>query len=252
MSDSWMIPDWPAPANVKAAISTRRGGVSLPPYDSNNMGLHVGDAEADVLANRQALQSDLGLTTEPQWLEQVHGVKVIDAKADSRTRTADGSFTRESGLACAVMTADCLPVLLCDKAGTQVCAVHAGWRGLAKGIVARALERFDCGGEQLLAYLGPAIGADHFEVGIEVLEAFFEVARNPAHAEAISRAFRPSNRPLHFYADLYQLAGAELAALGVTAVYGGEHCTYRDSDRFYSYRRERQTGRMVSLVWLTK
>ncbi|HSX84764.1 MAG TPA: laccase domain-containing protein, partial [Cellvibrio sp.] len=147
--------------------------------------------------------------------------------------------------------ADCLPILVCDQKGTQVAAIHAGWRSLAKGIIARTLQKFSAPGSQLLAYLGPAISQPHFEVGIEVLEAFFKMARNPQHSDDIAEAFMPGQRPLHFHADIYALARAELKALGVKAIYGGEFCTYTDSDRFYSYRREKTTGRMASLIWLT-
>ncbi len=252
MSEQWISPEWPAPANVKVAISTRMGGESQPPFQSNNMGLHVGDQAERVLANRRMLLAQLALSSEPQWLEQVHGTRVVEAQADGRVRTADGCYTRETGLACVVMTADCLPVLICDRAGTQVSAVHAGWRGLAKGILAKAIDGFSCSPEQLLVYLGPAIGPDHFEVGIDVLEAYFEAARTPGQAEAVSQAFKPSRqRPLYFYADIYRLARAELEALGVTSIYGGDYCTYSEQERFYSYRRDRQTGRMASLIWLT-
>ena len=149
-----------------------------------------------------------------------------------------------------VMTADCLPILLCDKQGTQVAALHCGWRSLAGGICERALEKFSGARADLLAYLGPAISQAHFEVGIDVLEAFFAVARNPIHADEIATAFTPGARPLHFYADIYALARAELKALGVTAVYGGGECTFGDEARFFSYRRDKTTGRMASLIWL--
>jgi len=245
-----ITPNWPAPANVRAFITTRRGGVSLPPYGSNNMGLHVGDTPALVEQNRAVLCEQLGLIKAPQWLEQIHGVKVVNAKSDGLVRTADGSFSNEIGQACLVMTADCLPILLCDEAGTEVAAIHCGWRSLAKGITARTLEKFSGAPKQILAYLGPAISQPHFEVGVDVLEAFFETARSPAHADAIAKAFIPAQRPLHFYADIYALARAELNALGVTQIYGGGACTYAQTDTFYSYRRDKVTGRMASLIWL--
>lgn len=249
MSDSLIIPEWPAPPNVKAAISTRLGGRSEKPYNTNNMGLHVGDRVDTVLANRESLLGELGLKRPPQWLEQIHGTRIVGAQSDNVVRTADGCYSREPGLACTVMTADCLPVLICDRGGAQVAAVHAGWRGLAKGILAEAVKTFSCEARQLLVYLGPAISGVHFEVGIEVLETFFEAARAPAQLEAVSAAFRPSERPLHFYADIYALARADLAELGVKAVYGGDACTYGEHERFFSYRRDGQTGRMVSLIW---
>jgi len=247
-----IIPVWPAPANVKSCITMRKGGVSLAPYTSNNFGLHVGDDPQAVTKNRAALCDELGLTKTPQWLEQVHGVKVVTAKDDGLVRTADGSFSNEIGQACLVMTADCLPILLCDQAGTQIAAIHCGWRSLAKGITARALAKFSGSPKEILAYLGPAISQPHFEVGVDVLEAFFKAARNPAHAEAIAKAFISASRPLHFYADIYALARAELNALGVTHIYGGDYCTYAQTDDFYSYRRDKVTGRMASLIWLTR
>ncbi|WP_062061056.1 peptidoglycan editing factor PgeF [Cellvibrio sp. OA-2007] len=245
-----ITPSWPAPANVRSYISTRAGGLSLPPYASNNFGLHVGDNPEHVAANRGQLSAQLGLQKTPQWLEQIHGVKVVNAKSDGLVRTADGSFSDKPGQACLVMTADCLPILLCDKQGTQVAALHCGWRSLAKGICARGLQKFNGVPGDILAYLGPAISQPHFEVGVDVLEAFFKAARNPQHAEQIATAFVSAQRPLHFYADIYALARAELNALGVTYVYGGDYCTYEDDTRFYSYRRDKITGRMASLIWL--
>lgn len=250
MSDALIIPDWPAPAGVKACITTRAGGVSSGPYASNNLAFHVGDDQASVAENRRQLMEKLDLELPPQWLEQIHGQKVVAARPDERVRTADGSYSSAPGLACAVLTADCLPVLVCNRAGNRVAAVHAGWRGLAKGIVGRALSQFEDPPEQLLAYLGPAISKAHFEVGVEVLEAFFKGARNTEHAEQIGAAFAPSSRPMRFYADIYALAKAELQALGVIAVFGGNYCTVAEGQRFYSYRREGETGRMASLIWL--
>jgi YfiH family protein len=246
----YIQPDWPVPARVRCCITTRLAGASLSPYHSNNLALHVGDDAQTVQQNRQHLCKSLGLEKNPQWLEQVHGVKVAVARGDGLVRTADASFTTEAGLACVVMTADCLPILLCDEKGTQVAAVHAGWRGLAKGVVQRTLQKFSCPAPQLMAYLGPAISQPHFEVGIEVLETFFKVARTQRHSDQIAEAFKPASRPLHFYADIYALACAELKALGVNAIYGGDYCTYADNQRFYSYRRDKITGRMASLIWL--
>lgn len=247
---SWIIPEWPAPSNVKACITTRAGGVSKAPYDTNNLGTHVGDSLRDVTANREQLVRVLALEKSPQWLEQVHGIKVATAKDDGLVRTADAVTTTDAGQACVVMTADCLPILMCDEAGTQVAAIHCGWRSLAKGICAKTIETFSVPPSRLMAYLGPAISQTNFEVGIDVLEAFFEGAQSESHQDAIARAFKPASRPLHFYADIYALARAELAALGVTNVYGGGYCTYAESTRFYSYRREKVTGRMASLIWL--
>jgi YfiH family protein len=236
---------------VGAAVTTRQGGASQHRYSAFNLAAHVGDSRQAVSANRAQLQQQLALPLPPQWLEQVHGVKVIDAAADGLVRTADGATTQTPGLPCAVLTADCLPILLCDEGGTQVAALHAGWRSLAAGIVPQALQRFSAPSSQLMAWLGPAISARHFEVGVDVLEAFFNSAQDVDHSDAIAAAVRPGSRPMHFYADLYQLARAALAARGVTAVYGGDYCTYRDASQFYSYRRDgAATGRMASLIWL--
>ena len=251
MTDSpGITPYWPAPANVRSHITTRIGGVSMPPYASNNLGLHVGDNPGHVAENRAQLSAHLGLAEGPQWLEQIHGVKVVHAKTDGVVRTADGSYSSQLGHTCLVMTADCLPILLCDKQGTQVAALHCGWRSLAKGICARGLQKFSAKPGDVLAYLGPAISQPHFEVGVDVLEAFFKAARSQQHAEQIAGAFKSAQRPLHFYADIYALARAELLALGVMDIYGGDYCTFADESRFYSYRRDKTTGRMASLIWL--
>lgn len=251
LTQAYFQPDWLAPANVKAVVSTRLGGCSEAPFASNNMALHVGDDPQRVARNRARLSEQLGLSRDPQWLEQVHGIKVVEAQADGLVRTADGCITRERGLACTVMTADCLSVLLCDQAGTQVAAVHAGWRGLAGGIVREALAQFICAPHEVLVFLGPAISQPHFEVGVEVLEGFFDTALTPGHCEAMAAAFRPSlSAPMKFHADLYALARAELNALGVTQIFGGDACSFADRTRFYSYRRDGQTGRMVSAIWL--
>jgi YfiH family protein len=245
-----IVPEWPAPANVKACITTRKGGVSQSVYQSNNLARHVGDNPEHVDQNRRQLCDSLGLTREPQWLEQIHGVKVVAGQSDGRVRTADGSYSNEPGQACTVLTADCLPVLICNRAGTEVAAIHAGWKGLAKGILARGVGRFKSPSAELLAYFGPAISQPAFEVGIDVLEAFFKGARNDAHADAVAAAFLPARQPMRFYADIYALARAELNALGVTAIYGGDYCTYADRERFYSFRRDDVTGRMASVIWL--
>ncbi len=253
--DTGLIPDWGAPVNVKAYITTRQAMGERPsqvPYESFNLALHVEDDAESVERNREILQAHLKLKHPPQWLEQIHGTKVVEAQRDGLMRTADASFTRQSQLPCAIMTADCLPILLCDQSGSQVAAVHAGWRSLAKGIVRDTLKQFSSPASQVMAYLGPAISQKHFEVGIDVLEGFYDKALSPEHCEAISQAFRPSaNKPMKFNADLYQLARAELTQLGVESISGGEFCTYHDADRFYSFRRDGQTGRMVSLIYLT-
>lgn len=251
MTNAFITPDWPAPACIGAIASTRSEGVSKSPYDSNNLALHVGDDPQKVKRNRQSLAQSCRWPQGPQWLEQIHGVKVVAAQSDGRVRTADGSFTRTRGLPCAVLTADCLPILLCSETGDEVAAVHAGWRSLARGIVPRAVSRFNAQPHKLLAWLGPAIGPEHFEVGIDVLETFFKNAQSDEHTDAIAAAMRPGRKPMHFYADLYALARAALHACGVQQVYGGGFCTYRDSERFYSYRRDgKHTGRMATAIWI--
>ncbi|MFA0810486.1 peptidoglycan editing factor PgeF [Microbulbifer epialgicus] len=250
-SDHYLTPTWPAPARVRATSTLRRNGHSKEAYASFNLAAHVGDLESAVLANRRQLHDQLNLPAEPQWLEQIHSDRVVEAHPDGLVRTADASFSQTSGIVCAVLTADCLPVLICDKAGTRVAAAHGGWRGLAGGILRNTVTALDCDPAELMVWLGPAIGPKAFETGIDVLEAFFENAQSREHTEAIARCFQPhSLKPLHFLSDIYALARAELAGLGITEVYGGDHCTVSESDYFYSYRREKTTGRMASLIWL--
>ncbi len=236
----WLTPDWPAPANVRACVTTRSGGVSVAPFDSFNLGDHVDDDPVAVTSNRQHLVDTLGC--QPAWLRQVHGIVV--AEADPATVIeADGNWTATPGIACTAMTADCLPALFCDRAGTRVAAAHAGWRGLAGGVLEATVKALDVAPQELLVWLGPAIGPTAFEVGGEVREAFVR-----QHAEAVA-AFVPSVNVGKFMADIYQLARIRLAAIGVTAVSGGGLCTY-DDPRFYSYRRSARTGRFASLIWL--
>lgn len=237
----WLIPDWPAPVNVKSCVTTRAGGVSLAPFDSFNLGDHVDDAPDAVAANRLRLTS--ALEVQPAWLRQVHGVVVADADP-SRVAEADASFTQTPGVACTIMTADCLPALFCDRAGTRVAAAHGGWRGLAAGIIEATVERMGVPASEILVWLGPAIGPEAFEVGPEVREAFILT-----HPETIE-AFIPSPNAGKFMADIYALARLRLAACGVTAVYGGGFDTVNDP-RFYSYRRSARTGRFASLVWIS-
>ncbi|WAC43006.1 peptidoglycan editing factor PgeF [Pseudomonas sp. SL4(2022)] len=236
----WLTPQWPAPARVKTCVTTRSGGVSLAPYDSCNLGEHVGDQPAAVLKNRQRLVSLLGC--KPAWLQQVHGVAVVEANPQV-VPEADASWASKPGIACAVMTADCLPVLFCNRAGTRVAAAHAGWRGLANGVLEATLDSLAVPADQVLVWLGPAIGPQAFEVGGEVRDAFLA-----QHARA-AEAFMPSVNPGKFLADIYQLARIRLSARGVEAVYGGDFCTVNDP-RFFSYRRAAQTGRFASLIWL--
>jgi len=219
--------------------------MSQKPYDTFNLASHVGDDPRAVAANRAHLREALKLPAEPVWLKQVHGVQVVDVTNAGNEPEADGSYASKPGAMCAVLTADCLPVLLCDRQGAKVAALHAGWRGLAGGVIEAGVKALNVPGGELLVWLGPAIGPETLEVGEEVCAAF--VRLDPA----AERAFRQQAGG-KFLADIYLLARQRLAALGVTAVYGGGMCTVRDRERFYSYRRDGATGRMASLIWLTR
>ena len=239
---NWLTPDWPAPASVRACVTTREGGVSEAPFDSLNLGDHVDDRLEAVAENRRRLTDHFSI--KPAWLQQVHGIAVAQADPGI-VATADASWTATPGIACAAMTADCLPALFCNRAGTRVAAAHAGWRGLAAGVLEATLDTLDVPAEDVLVWLGPAIGPKAFEVGPEVREVF--INQLPEAAEA----FVPSNNAGKFMADIYLLARLRLAERGVTAVYGGGFCTVTDP-RFFSYRRAARTGRFASLVWLTR
>lgn len=239
---SFVVPRWPAPQNVRAVCTTRNGGVSAVPYASFNLAEHVGDDAAAVRANRARLRAELGLANEPVWLRQVHGSDVIDAASVSLEVTADGAYTKAAGLACAVLTADCLPIFLCDRKGEEVALLHGGWRGLAAGIIEAGVARFTALPDDLIAWLGPAIGARAYEVGEDVRDAF--LAREPLAAQA----FR-SGAAGKWYMDLYGIARQRLRACGVPSIHGGDYCTATRGDLFYSYRRDGVTGRMASLIW---
>lgn len=240
---AWIKPGWPAPARVKAVSMLRTGGASGGRYRSLNLATHVGDEAQQVEANRQKVVDALGIANQPLWLQQVHGIDVCDAGAVSGDCMADGSYTDRANVVCAVLTADCLPILLCDQGGSWVAAVHAGWRGLAHGIVEQACERFKPSAGELIAWLGPAISRQAFEVGDEVRSAFL------AKDQALAAAFSPHGEG-HWMADLYQLARARLIGTGVNKVYGGQWCTHGDPDRFYSFRRDGVTGRMATMIWI--
>ncbi len=241
-------PEWPAPATVTALSTLRGGGHSLAPFASLNLAAHVGDDSAAVDANRALLASLLPPGSTVQWLSQVHGSQVVEAAAGGACPDADASWSRSPGRACAVLTADCLPVLLCSRAGDVVGAAHAGWRGLLGGVLERTVAAMAVDPGQLLAWLGPAIGPRAFEVGPELRAAFLEAAPAVGGA-ATSACFLPSEaRPGHYLADLYALARLRLAALGPIAVYGGNACTFSSPQRFFSYRRDGLTGRMASLI----
>lgn len=236
-----LIPDWPAPANVRALQTLRGGGHSAAPWASFNLGDHVGDEPLHVAANRADLRRHL--PAEPLWLTQVHGIAAVDAAKTSNSTVADAAYTHQPGYVCAVMTADCLPVLLCDRAGTAVAAIHAGWRGLVAGVIEATVDQMRIPGEQLMAWLGPAIGSAHFEVGDEVRDAFVGVDGEAANAFVALGGGK-------WLADLYALARQRLQAIGCVDIHGGNLCTYGDAERFYSYRRDKVTGRMASLIWL--
>jgi YfiH family protein len=241
---AWIEPDWPAPAHVRVVSTLRGGGHSAGEYASLNLAAHVGDAPAAVAANRALLRAAAGLPDEPLWLEQVHGVGVANHDGPlAAAPRADAACAKRSGLVCAVLTADCLPVVFTDRRGTRVAVAHAGWRGLAGGVLAATIAALGVPPADLHAWLGPAIGPDAFEVGAEVREAF--VGRSPAAAAC----FRSNERGRQ-QADLYALARQALAGSGVVSIHGGGWCTHRDAARFYSFRRDGVTGRMATLAWL--
>ena len=240
----FITPNWPAPTNVKALQTTRTGGLSKPPYASLNFGEHVMDDPLAVAHNRQLLSPYL--PSEPVWVNQIHGIEVIDAATSGCLENADGAFSTKNNVVCVTMTADCLPILLCDKAGTVVAAVHAGWRGLCDGVIEAAITKMSAKPADILAWLGPAIGPNAFEVGNDVREQFMQ---KDAQAES---AFKTHGEK--WLCDIYAIAKQRLIAVGVKAIYGSsineEFCTYTDKTRFYSFRRDNFTGRMASLIWL--
>ena len=248
VSSEWIVPDWPAPPNVRSLLTTRDGGTSLGPYASLNLGRHVGDDPQAVATNRSRLSKRLAGAGEPLWLEQVHGTRVVDAAAFSSNETppqADAAFSRSEGVVCVVMTADCLPVLFCDDAGSVVAVAHAGWRGLLAGVLEETIVAMGLPGSALMAYLGPAIGPQAFVVGDEVRSAFV------AADEEAARAFTPSS-PGKWLADIYRLARQRLAGQGAERIFGGSYCTVSEADRFFSYRRDGRTGRMAAMIWLDR
>jgi YfiH family protein len=243
LTDHLIIPDWPAPAKVRAFQTTRPGGMSAAPFDSLNLGDHVGDAPLVVARNRMLLNTLL--PSEPVWLEQVHGTVVANADLAGCRTVADASIARRG--VCVVMTADCLPVLLCDQAGTVVGAAHAGWRGLVAGVIEATVREMGVEPCELMAWLGPAISRKAFEVGAEVRDEFIKA--DPAAAAA----FIPSSlqgESGKFLADIYALARLRLTALGITQIYGGDRCTYGEPEQFFSYRRDGVTGRQGTFIWI--
>ena len=248
--DSFIIPEWPAPPNVRAVVTTRVGGVSVAPFDSFNLAFHVNDNAVAVVENRRKLLTALNEIAPcgpPQWLQQVHGTEVVDAFSEPKIRAqnvpeADAITTTHRGLPCVVMTADCLPVFFSDRNGNRVAVAHAGWRGLCNGILENTLARFTNPAE-VMCWLGPAIGASAFEVGADVRDAFMKVDKSAASAFVAKANGK-------YYADIYELARQRLVKAGIGMISGGEMCTVSDGERFYSYRREQTTGRMASIIWL--
>ena len=254
----FLTPDWPdAPDNIGALSTLRGGGVSAAPYDDGNgagglnLGLHVGDDPGQVEHNRRLLETVL--PSQPAWLSQVHGTTVVDAAAlaPEQAPQADASVSSARGVVCAILTADCLPVLFCTVDGSLVAAAHAGWRGLAGGVLSRTVAAMRAqGAGEILAWLGPAIGAQQFEVGADVLQAFLDCAPDQAGVQQVRAAFVPlASRAGKYRADIYALARIVLRQDGVQRIAGGEFCTVSDPLRFYSYRRDGVTGRQASLIW---
>lgn len=252
LKSSFITPNWPSPANVRAMQTTRAGGVSLAPYHDFNLGAHVNDDAMAVAHNRQLLSPFM--PSEPVWINQVHGVKAIDAAIAGCAAEADAAYTIKENTVCVTMTADCLPVLLCDQAGTIVAAVHAGWKGLLDGVIESTVHRMlvampNLAPQNLMVWLGPAIGPQAFEVGSEVREAFVTVDANATVAFKLAGNNEASYDK--WLGDIYQLARQRLNTIGVSQIYGGDFCTYTDEARFFSYRRDNVTGRMATIIWFT-
>jgi polyphenol oxidase len=245
-----IIPNWPAPANVKALQSTRTGGISAAPYNSLNFGSHVNDNPIHVAHNRQLLNQFL--PSEPVWLNQTHSINVVDAANVTCLPDADASYTNRKNVVCVTMTADCLPILLCDTAGTLVASIHAGWRGLCDGVIEETVAKLPVKSSDLMAWLGPAIGPNAFEVGAEVRTQFMA---KDAKAELAFKPHGDKQAQDKWLADIYKIATQRLNNLGITQIYGGQEnnqnfCTFTDKERFFSFRRDGVTGRMATLIWL--
>jgi len=236
----WIVPDWPAPTGVNTLITSRAGGVSTGPFASLNLGMRAGDDPQAVAVNRARLNALL--PQSPRWLRQVHGSLVVEADALSDEPEADAAIARQPGTVCAVLVADCIPVLLADRSGAMIGIAHAGWRGLTRGVIENTVRAMAGAGRDLIAYLGPGIGPAAFEVGNDVREAFLALDAGAA------AAFKPHAEG-KWLADLFLLARQCLQRAGVREIHGGGLCTYSDARRFFSYRRERTTGRMAALIW---
>lgn len=240
-----IFPEWPTPKSVTACTTTRRGGVSLGPYAALNLSSQVGDLLEDVVENRRRLRLELDIPGEPIWIRQVHGTKVIKSgEWGGLDCQADAVYSKIPGEPCMVMTADCLPLLLCSRSGREVAAVHAGWRGLDAGVIEAALSHFEAPPGELLVWLGPAIGPQAFVVDGKVRQRFC------SYLPLAVEAFTPTDGGLYL-ADIYLLARQRLHKLGVRSIYGGNRCTYSEPEEFFSYRRENCTGRMASIIWFS-
>jgi len=243
MKNSYITPNWPAPPNVKACCTTRLNGCSKNPYASFNLGSHVEDVPGDVEKNRIKLHKQLNLPSSCLWLEQVHDNKVITCDDWYSDVSADGCYCSQPKQICTIMSADCLPLLFCNKAGTEIMALHGGWRSLAAGIIAQGIKHFQSKPADILVWLGPAISSKHFEVGHEVREQFLKFNNK------LADCFKPSPNE-RWLMDIYNAARLLLKSSGITEVYGGEHCTYAEEELFFSWRRDGQTGRMASLIYI--
>ncbi|PHS24211.1 MAG: multi-copper polyphenol oxidoreductase [Methylophaga sp.] len=244
MFNPLIYPDWPAPDTVQAVSTTRQGGFSLPPFDGLNLGLHVGDHAHNVEKNRVHLIEIAKLPESPRWLNQVHGTMVSTASTWQNGDDADAIISTKTNQVCAIMTADCLPILLCNQQGTTVAAIHAGWRSLAAGIIEKTLVQFNCPPHEIIAWFGPAIGPTQFEVGTDVYQSFSQ------HSEHAQQAFVQTDAT-HYLADIYLLAKQRLNTQNIHAIFGGDFCTVSEPDQFFSYRRDGITGRMASMIWTT-
>jgi YfiH family protein len=241
-NNSWLPASWDAPSTIRAGTSTRLGGHSLPPFDTLNLALHVGDVSETVRLNRSRLSELLKLPSTPVWLEQVHGNRIV-TESDLDNNIADGIYSEKAGVVCVIMTADCVPLLLCNTSGTKIAAVHAGWRGFCAGVIDKALALF--GKDEVQAWIGPHIGADHYEVGDDVRSACLHKYPQLAHA------FQPNQRG-RWQANLETMVRHSLAGTGVKSIFSSNYCTYSEADKFYSYRRNPQTGRTASMIWMDR
>lgn len=242
---SYIIPNWPAPENVKAYCTTRLNGFSGAPYNSFNLGNHVGDEETCVQKNREKLKHDLVLPNECLWLEQIHGINIISSKSWQKNIEADGCYSNEAFQVCTVMTADCLPLLLCSIDGTEVMALHGGWRSLAAGIISKGISLFHSNPSDILVWLGPCINQNSYEVGPEVREKFLSLNIG------FEQCFKISNNN-RWLLDLYNVAKIQLNQAGVIKIFGDPRCTFTEKDFFFSYRRDCATGRMASLIYRSR